>query len=84
MKVKIIKCSESRWWYFYRIGEVFEVSEDPLFPNKYKTLITITGFAYGTTGKGLISKEDCELLDTPKLLNRYQILRKQLKMEEIW
>lgn len=57
MKVKIIKCSKSSYWYNDKIGEIYEIDDD--FINK-------DGLTICRTSKSIpnyINFDDCEVLN---------------------
>jgi len=61
MKVKVVKCSNSSYWYCKRlINKIVEVSEESNFPDSY--------YCSGSQNpdinfNGYILKSDCELID---------------------
>ncbi len=57
MKVKIIKCSDSLWWYNNKIGQVFEVSEYKAPDGDHQVIIN------GKASGEFINSDDFEIVE---------------------
>lgn len=54
MKVKITKCSSNNYWYYNKIGEIFDVVDNGIFKGQFATL-KLNGY--------FIDKNDCEIVE---------------------
>jgi hypothetical protein len=68
MKAKVIKCDVWTFWYSDRIGETFEVEQDPGYDDKWRVIGDPD--SSGTSGMCMLDKDDCEILATDKISNK--------------
>jgi len=56
MKVKVVRCSKSYYWYYGHSGEIFEVGEDFFGNESYVVL-------FGSFKGEFLLKTDCEIVE---------------------